>query len=319
MAIFLFGLQGCTPENPQIYRVGIICGANSLLDTINGFKSKMGELGFNEGQNILYDVQKVNNDPLGEQRFVKRFIGENVDLIFAFPNETAITAKILTRDTNIPVVFAYSAIEGTNLVNTLREPGGNITGVRYPILELTAKRLELLLDFDPTIKRVWVAYDPSYPLITNALLSLRPAAQSKDVTLVEVPVNSEEEVQAELAARDRLDDIGVDAIMIMPDLVTQSAPSWAAIAWFAEKNNLPISAIFYDEVKKGALFHYGLDYFQVGETAAALAAKILQGTPAGKIPLASPEGYLNINLIQAKALGITVADRLLKQAAEIIR
>jgi putative ABC transport system substrate-binding protein len=54
----------------------------------------------------------------------------------------------------------------------LQEPGGNITGVRYPILELTAKRLEFLLEFDPTIKNIWVAYDPSFPLITNALLSL---------------------------------------------------------------------------------------------------------------------------------------------------
>ncbi len=84
-----------------------------MLDTITGFKSKMNELGYLEGKNILYDIQKVDNNELEEQRFISRFIGEKVDLIFAFPNETAITAKVLTRDNKIPVVFAYSAIEGT--------------------------------------------------------------------------------------------------------------------------------------------------------------------------------------------------------------
>jgi putative ABC transport system substrate-binding protein len=137
--------------------------------------------------------------------------------------------------------------------------------------------------------------------------------------LVEIPVSDVDEVLADLDERDQMADIDVDAILIMPDLVTQSAPAWKAISVFAEKHKLPISAIFYDQVHTGALFHYGNNYFQVGETAATLAVKILQGTPAGSIPVASPEEYLSINLVRANALGITVSSGLLKQAVEIIR
>jgi putative ABC transport system substrate-binding protein len=316
--IILIILYGCTAEDIKIYRVGIICGTDSLLDTITGFKTKMDELGYIEGQNILYDIQKVDNDPTGENRFVNRFIGEKVDLIFAFPNETAITAKVLTQSTNIPVIFAYSVIEGTNLVNNLREPGGNITGVRYPVQDITIKRFEYLIEMDPKIRRIWLAYDLSYPLINNALLALRPAAQSKGITLIEVPITTLDEIQADLAARDKMSDPGMDAILIMPDLITQSPQGWELIDNFSEKHKIPIAAVFYNQIFKGALFQYGNDYVQVGKTAATLANKILHGTPAGNIPVVSPEGYLRINLVRANTLDLTIPEGVLKQAVEIV-
>lgn len=311
-------LSGCAPKKEKIYRVGILCGANSLLATIDGFKEKMGEIGYVEGQNIFYEIHKTNNNPVEEQHAINRFIDTKVDLIFAFPNETAITAKHLTQDTEIPVIFAYSAIEGTNLVKNLRHPGDNMTGVRYPIREITGKRLELLLELDPEIKRIWLPYNPDSPLIANALFILRLSAYSRGISLVEVPISTVDEIRTDLTTRDKKADFGADAMMMMPDLITQSAAGWNLINQFAEKYQLPIAAVFYDQLFKGALFHYGLDYPLIGRTAAILADKILKGTSAGTIPVISPEEYLRINLVRASILGLTVPDGLLKQADEII-
>lgn len=108
-------------------------------------------------------------------------------------------------------------------------------------------------------------------------------------------------------------------IFIMPDLITQSAPGWDVINKLAEKHNIPIVAVFHNQIYKGALFHYGLDYTQVGKTAATLADKTLRGTSPGSIPVASPNMNLHINYRRAQKLGLTVPEGLLKQAYQVIR
>lgn len=82
-----------------------------------------------------------------------------MDLIFAFPTPSAIAAKAATQGTKIPVVFAMATLEGTDIVKSVREPGGNITGVRYPGPETLTKRLEILAEMAPRAKRVWHAFN----------------------------------------------------------------------------------------------------------------------------------------------------------------
>jgi len=311
--------QGCISKGTKIYRVGILCGIDSVSPTIGGFKSKMDELGYHEGKNILYDIHKINFDPVEEKHIIKRFMGEKVDLIFAFPHDAALTAKNITQRTDMPVIFAYVNMEDINFVNSLREPGGNITGIQHPLEALTGKRFELLLEFDPTIQNVWVAYDAERSIFTTALTSLREAAQSKHINLVEVSVSTLDDIKRDFEMRENMPDIGIDSIFIMPDQFIQTQESWILIRDFAQKHNLPISANVYGHMVDGALFHLGNDYVEVGAKAATLADKILRGTHPSELPVLSPEGYLRINLISAKALGLTVPEGLLKQATEIIR
>ncbi len=316
---FALLVGGCGAKPPKVYRVGIVCGSDAFLPVIDGFKAGMAELGYVEGENVIYDVQALNADRAGEQRAAEQFVADKVDLIFAVPTEPAVAAKAATQGTNIPVVFAYAGIEDGSLVANVRQPGGNVTGVRFPGPEQSRKRLEILLELAPQVKRVWIGYDKDYPNTAPALAALRPLASSLNVTLVEVPATTIDEIRADLAARAAGDDIGIDAMILMPDLFNHSPDGWALISGFAAEHKVPLGGSFIYTVEQGALFGNANNLYKVGELAAPLADKIFRGTSAGTIPVVTPDQDLYINYKVAQELGLTVPESLLAQAAEIIR
>lgn len=114
----------CSRDTAKVYRVGIVSGINTFADITVGFKLKMTEMGYVEGKNITYDVQNLNADPAGERRVVKKFVDEKADLILAFPTGPATAAKAATEKTRIPVVFGVATLEGNDLVQSVRRPGG---------------------------------------------------------------------------------------------------------------------------------------------------------------------------------------------------
>ncbi|MFW9882043.1 MAG: ABC transporter substrate binding protein, partial [Candidatus Thorarchaeota archaeon] len=137
-------------NDTKIYQIGILGGGGSFTDIGEGFMAKMTELGYIEGKNIEYNWQDAGFD------YATQFVDDKVDLIFTSGSTpAALEAKAATNGTDIPVVFAYAATEGSNLINNVREPGGIITGVRYPGHEMMTKRLEILLEIAPDIDRVW--------------------------------------------------------------------------------------------------------------------------------------------------------------------
>jgi putative ABC transport system substrate-binding protein len=304
-------LGGCGGGSaPRVYRVGILSGLEGFASIADGFKAQMAELGYVEGQNIVYDVQKTNVDMAAYKSISQKFVADKVDLIFVFPTEASLEAKAVTQGTNIPVVFAASFIEGTDLVESVRQPGGNITGVRYPGPDLAAKNLEILREIAPQAKRVWVPYLRGYPSIPGQLEVLRPAAAAAGVTLIEVPAANAAELQADLEARAKSADIGLDAIMTIYEPLALSPDVIALLTEFSAKHKVLFA---FD------IYNLWIDNVQVGKQAAPLADKILKGIPAGTIPVVSPESLLQINYKRAQELGLTVPEGILKQADEIIR
>ena len=81
---------------------------DALAGIADSFKAKMTELGYIEGKNIAYDIQKTNFEPDKEQQILKKFVDDKVDLIFTFPTEVSLAAKTATQGTGIPVVFSFS-------------------------------------------------------------------------------------------------------------------------------------------------------------------------------------------------------------------
>jgi putative ABC transport system substrate-binding protein len=319
-----FLLSGCattsnTKDASKVYRVGILSGLDFFADTADGFKAKMTELGYVEGQNIVYDMQKTNFDPVKEQEILKKFVADKVDLIFVFPTEVALATKAATQGTNIPVVFANAFVEGNNLIESIRQPGGNITGVRFPGPDIAVKRLEILLELMPQAKRVWVPYQRDYPSVPPVLAVLRPAAASLGVTLVEVPATSAADIQADLQARAKSADIDIDAILVIPEPLGVAPDVFPMISKFAVEHKVPIAGPFISAEGYGVVFRNMSDNVEVGKLAAPLADKILKGIPAGTISVVSPESDLRINYKVAQELGLTVPEGLLGQADEIIR
>lgn len=290
-----------------------------MLDIADGFKVKMTELGYVEGENIVYDLHKLNADPAGEQRVARKFVEDKVDLILSFPTEPTIAAKAATQGTGIPIVFVMAGIEGTNVVESVSKPGGNITGSRFPGPESTVKRLEILHELVPQAKRVYIIYDPNYPTVPHALEQLRPTASSLGLTLVEDQVNNLDEFKTALQKRAALDDIGVDAILIMPEVLSQTPEGFEALLKFANEHKLPLGGTMESTVYAGAVFSFATSSVELGMLVAPLADKILKGTPAGTIPVVTPVASLRINYKVIQELGLNVPEGLLSRADEIIR
>jgi len=315
-------LSGCgSVQQPKTYRVGIL-GFAPFAGIADGFKAKMTELGYVEGKNITYDVQMwdaaVDSTASGTEK-VKKFIADGADLVVSFPTEQTVLAKAGTEGTKVPLVFVFAGLEGNDLVKSVREPGGNITGVRYPGPETTGKRLELLTQFVPTAKRIGLFYQVGYPTTEPALAVLRPLAQKLGVTLVEIPVNTLDEMKADLEARAKQSDPGVDAFLQMADGLTHSPDGSALVMKFAQDHKLPYAGGATYQADQGAIFGYSPYDPEMGQLAAPIANKVLKGTQAGTIPLSTPENHLVINYKVAQDLGLTVSDGLLKQADRIIR
>jgi putative tryptophan/tyrosine transport system substrate-binding protein len=311
-------LSGCGSSPPKVYHVGILSGLDFFANTADGFKAKMTELGYIEGQNIVYDMQKTNFDPATEEQIVKKFVADKVDLIFAFPTDVALTAKKATQGTNIPVLFANANIEGIGLVNSVREPGGNVTGVRYPGPDLAIKRFEIMRQVAPQAKRLWVPYKRGLDIAPPQLDVLRPAAAAAGVTLVETPAADAAELDADLQARAKSGDIGMDGILMIAEPLVVTPDAFTVMAKFAAEHKLPMGGALMVVGDYRSIFGVSTDNVAVGRQAAPLADKILKGTAAGTIPVVSAENFLQINDKAAQSIGLTVPEGLLRQAAQVV-
>lgn len=317
--IVALALSACGTPAPKVYRVGILSGLDFFAPTADSFKAKMTELGYVEGKNIVYDIQKTNIAPEAEVQILSKFVADKVDLIFVFPTESSLEAKIATEGSNIPVVFAQAFTEQGGLVKSVREPGGNITGVRFPGPDLAVKRFEVLLELAPQVKRLWLPYQKGYPNIPPQLEVLRPVAAAAGVTLIEAPFATPAELQADLQARAAAADPGIDAILMIAEPLTLTPDAFMALGAFARDQKLLLGGTLVTMGEYSSTFGVMVDNAAVGQQAAALADKILKGTQAGTIPVASAESFLRINYTAVQAAGVEAPEGLLRQAVEVIR
>lgn len=315
--VFIF--SGCVPQAaPKTYRVGVLSGLEFMADITDGFKTKMTELGYVEGQNIVYDVQRTDFDMAAYKRILQKFVADKVDLIVVFPTEATIEAKAATQGTDIPVVFTFALIEGMDVVDSVREPGGNITGVRYPGPDIVLKRFEVMRELVPQAKRMLVPYQKAYPIVGPQLEVLHPAAAAAGITLIEVPATNAAELEAELQTQTNVAE-PVDAILIVVEPLMVTPDAFAVIGKFAYEHKAPIGGALMTAEGYGSIFGINVKSIEAGKQAAPLADKIFKGTPPGVIPVVSAESFLQIDYKEAQKQGVTVSEGLLSQADEIIR
>jgi putative ABC transport system substrate-binding protein len=236
-----------------------------------------------------------------------------------FPTEASLEAKAATQGTDIPVLFNFALIEGMGLVDSVREPGGNITGVRYPGPDIALKRFEIMRELAPEATQMWIPYQRGYPIVEPQLEALYPAAEAAGVTLVEVPADNAADLEAELEARANSAELGPDAILFVAEPLTVTPDSFAVIGKFAAERGIPVGGALMSVDGYESAFGVNVKSLNSGKQAAPLADKILKGTRAGTIPVVSAENFLQINYTVAQKLGLSVDEGLLSQADEIIR
>jgi putative tryptophan/tyrosine transport system substrate-binding protein len=308
-------------QAPKVYEVGILNGFNYVGKNADGFKAGMTELGYIEGKNINYYVQQTK--PIQEEYVtaVKNFADKKVDLMFIFPTAAALEGKKVAMETGIPLVFANSNFEGVDLIKSIKEPGNNLTGVRYPGPDVALKRLEILMEILPNTKTILMPYDKTKPIVPSQLDILYEFAPKYKVELIEMPVATPKDLEDQLKAFAKTGK-KIDAIMTLVEIVSAN-PDYAAI-WgkFADDNKIPTGGALLlkkDGFKYETLFGVDIDGFASGKRAATLADKILKGTPAGTISVESAEMFISINYKLAKEMGISLDESFLNTANEIIR
>jgi putative ABC transport system substrate-binding protein len=315
LAALLFG--GCAKSGPKVYTVGLLSGVDAFNSVMDGFKDKMVELGYVEGETIVYDFQAASGDAGKMAEIAQKFVDDKVDLIVTTTTVATMAVIEATADTDIPVLFTIITDPvKAGVVESIKSPGGNVTGIALPDPAYFGKRVEYLSQMAPNVKRLGILYDPDYVTSASSAPPIREVASLMGIELVETPVKSVDDLTTELDKLSQAADPGIDAILIMPDAVNTNSPG--PILDFANAHKLPVAANTLAQTEQGALFSYAVDNKQVGQMAAALAHKILTGAAPGDLPVETAIPTLTINMKAAQTIDLDVPDAVLQTADDIL-
>ncbi len=301
-------------QQPRVYRVGVVLQGGSYSAAIDGLRDGLRELGLEEGQQFVLDVRDAKGDLKSVEAAARSLEGEKVDLIYAVATSVTLAAKRATK--KVPIVF-YAGTDpvAVGLVESFRKPGGRLTGIHGQLTDLTAKRLELLKEMIPRLRRVVTFYSPDNPAAQQSVRIARDAARQLKVELVERPVASVEELRAGLRA---LRPGEADALFYVSDAMVNSQAE--LIIDTARTKRLPTMLAYKASVAHGGLASYGESYYALGRLSAKHVQRILLGADPGSLPVEQLDRpQFVINLKTAKALGLTIPQTVLARADEIIQ
>ena len=316
--LFVFSLLVCSMGVPEasaqkIYHIGALVAEDQFVPAFNGFKKKMAELGYTEGKDINYDFYNAKGDRDSVQKLAEKLVHAKPDLVVT--SSTTATAPIakLTAGSNLPVVF-LSAGNPLRFVKSYANSGNNLTGISAASLDLTAKRLELLKELVPWVKRVVSLNYPQGVNYRDNLAAVREAAKKIGLVIKEVNASSRDELMLVIRTITRKE---ADAILLQPDAFF--AKNVEVVVQQSMKEKLPVIPALINNVKRGALATYSPDYSALGEQGAMLVHKIFRGAKPADLPIEQPlKLVLAINLKTAKAIGLKVSKELLIRADEVI-
>jgi len=300
-------------EAQKVYGIGSLNTAEQFVNAFEGFKIRMAELGYVEGRNVRYDFYNAKGNAEALNSFAQKMVRDKVDLIVTSATSSTVAAVKATEGTNIPVVF-LSAGNPQKLVKSFASSGSNLAGISAATLEITGKRLELLRELAPWVKRIASLNNPGGANFQANLDEVREGAKRLGFAIWDVEVRNREEIIRDIPAITRKK---ADAIFTPPDAFITDAIE--VIAKHAIKEKLPLITSLLENVKKGCLATYAADYFALGRQGAALADKILKGVKPSDLPIELPEKLkLALNLKTAKAIGLKIPREILLRADEVI-
>jgi putative tryptophan/tyrosine transport system substrate-binding protein len=319
----LFAL--CAPAEAQqpkkVPRIGYLSvsdAANASSTGDEGIRSALRELGYVEGRNIAIDYRYSEGKPERAAELAAELVRLKVDIIVAAGGPTWVqAAKNATKTIPIVMVGLGADPVEAGLVESLAQPGGNVTGITNLGRDLIGKRLELLKEAVPKIARVAVLFDPANPVtVKESKKNLQTAARALHMTIKSWEVRAAGEFEQVFAAVTKWRADGLYPAGGGPLL----SANRKQIADFALKRRLPSMGNRGWFVEAGGLIFYGADESDSYRRVAYYVDRILKGAKPADLPVEQPTKFeLVINLKTAKQIGLTIPPEVLARATRLIK
>ena len=321
---FVSGLVGAVIATPfvadaqqarKVYRIGMLETRSTALNAANidAFRQGMQDHGYREGENLTIEYRSADGRDERFPSLATELLNLRVDLILTMGTPAALAAKNATR--TIPVVMAASGgpLEA-GIVSSLARPGGNVTGLSSGITESYPKRVELLTDLLPGLRRIAALLNMANRVVPPQWEIIQESARSHGIEAQLLNIRRPEDLLGALEAGAKA---RAQALVVGLDGVTQG--NLRPIAELAIKHRLPSIYPARDYAQLGGLMTYGSSDFHLYHRAATFVHKIFKGAKPADLPIEQPTKYeLFINLITAKALGLAIPHSLLLRADQVI-
>jgi ABC-type uncharacterized transport system substrate-binding protein len=294
--------------------IGFLGGSTPSVDgrRVAAFMVRLRELGWVEGRNVAIDVRWAAGRSERAAEIAAEFVRLKVDVIATFGTTPVLAAKQATSV--IPIVFAQAADPvGTGVVATLARPGGNVTGLSSQTTDLPGKRLELLREVVPGLRRLAILANVDNVSAVLERSEARTAAGILGLEATMLDIRRGEDIGPAFEAL----KVGADALYVVIDALVVT--NRIRINTLALAGRLPTMYALREDVEAGGLMAYGPNSPDLFRRAAEFVDKILRGAKPAELPVEQPTKFeLVFNLITAKALGLTVPPTLIARADEVI-
>jgi putative tryptophan/tyrosine transport system substrate-binding protein len=277
----------------------------------DAFVGQLRKLGWIEGRTIAIEYRWSQARPERVAEIAAEFVRLKVDVIVT--SGTAVpTVKQAT--TVIPIVFAITIDPvGGGLIASLARPGGNITGLSVQQADIAGKRLELLREVVPRLRRLAIIVDVGFAQGVLEMGEVKATARTLGLEVTPLEIRRAEDIAPAFEAL----KAQADAVYVAVNALVSA--NRTRIITLALGARLPTIFNTRDFVQAGALMSYGPSYPDMFRRTADLVDKILRGTKPGDIPVEQPTKFeFVVNLTTAKALGIEIPPTLLARADEVI-
>ena len=294
--------------------IGFLGSATLLVESqrVAAFVQRLRQLGWIENRNVAIEYRWAEGRIERFTELAAEFARLKVDLIVAATTPAVIAAKQATSVIPIVIATANDPV-ATGLVASLARPGGNVTGLSNQMADTAAKRLELLREVVPGLRRLAILGNVDNP---GAVLDMREAQAAASAVGLEATTFEIRRAKEIAPLFEALKGRG-DALYFASDPLMNT--NRTRISTLALGARLPTMHGVRDYVEAGGLMSYGASIVDQYRRAADYVDKILRGAKPGELPIEQPTKFdLVINLTTAKALGLNISDNLLTLADEVI-
>jgi putative ABC transport system substrate-binding protein len=275
------------------------------------FVTHLRELGWTAGDNVAIEYRWTKGVSERVSEIAAPFVRQNVDVIVTYGSAVTVLKQATTT---IPIVFAvaFDPVR-SGLVPSLAHPGGNVTGMSIQQPDLVSKRLELLCEVMPRLRRLAIMADAGYAEPMLEAENVRTTARARGLEAARQEIWRSEDIAPAFTALSGK----AEALYVVSDALI--AANRTRILTLARSAQLPTILSYGDYVEAGGLISYGPNFADLFRRAADMVDKILRGTSPGDIPVELPNKFeLDINLKTAKALSLTIPEAVLARADEVI-